>query len=119
MPGEANGYYHAEQAQEGFLVLSGECIAVVEGEERLMRQWDYLHSPPGTAHLTVGAGDAPCAILMFGSPDSSRKVEWIANDVAAKHGASVARTTSDAGEAYQDLPAVVAVRAPAPFGQSA
>ena len=28
-PGEANGYYHAEAAQEGFLVLSGECIAVV------------------------------------------------------------------------------------------
>jgi quercetin dioxygenase-like cupin family protein len=119
MPGEANGYYHAEDAQEGFLVLSGECIAVVEGKERLMRQWDYLHSPPGTAHITVGAGTAPCAILMFGSPDSSRKVEWIANDVAAKHGASVARTTSDAREAYEDLPPVVAVRAPAPFDQSA
>lgn len=85
-PGEANGYYHAEEAQEGFLVLSGECIAVVEGQERRMRQWDYLHSPPGTAHITVGAGAGPCAILMFGSPDSSRKVEWIANDVAAKHG---------------------------------
>jgi mannose-6-phosphate isomerase-like protein (cupin superfamily) len=118
MPGEANGYYHAEEAQEGFLVLSGECIAVVEGEERLMRQWDYLHSPPGTAHITVGAGDAPCAILMFGGPDSSRKVEWIANDVAAKHGASVARTTGDAREAYEGLPPVVAVRAPAPFSQS-
>jgi hypothetical protein len=56
---------------------------------------------------------------MFGSPDSSRKVEWIANDVAAKHGASVARTTSDAREAYEGLPPVVAVRAPAPFDQSA
>jgi uncharacterized cupin superfamily protein len=119
MPGEANGYYHAEDAQEGFLVLSGEYIAVVEGQERLMRKWDYLHSPPGTAHITVGAGTAPCAILMFGSPDSSRKVEWIANDVAAKHGARVARTTSDAREAYEGLPPVVAVRAPAPFDQSA
>lgn len=118
MPGEANGYYHAEEAQEGFLVLSGECIAVVEGEERLMRQWDYLHSPPGTAHITVGAGEAPCAILMFGSPDSSRKVEWIANDVARKHGASVARTTSDGGEVYADLPPVTAVSAPAPFNPS-
>jgi quercetin dioxygenase-like cupin family protein len=67
-PGEANGYYHAEAAQEGFLVLSGECIAIVEGRERRMRRWDYLHSPPGTEHITVGAGDEPCAILMFGSP---------------------------------------------------
>src|ERR1044071_1365498 len=58
-PGETNGYYHAEDAQEGFIVLSGECIAVVEGEERRMRQWDYLHSPPGTEHITVGAGAEP------------------------------------------------------------
>src|SRR5215208_6169141 len=78
-PGETNGLYHAEAAQEGFLVLSGECIAVVEGEERRMRQWDFFHSPPGTEHITVGAGDGPCAILMFGSPDPTRKVEWIAN----------------------------------------
>jgi len=118
MPGEANGYYHAEEAQEGFLVLSGECIAVVEGQERLMRQWDYLHSPPGTAHITAGAGAAPCAILMFGSPDSNRRVEWIANEVAAKHGASVARTTADAREAYADIPRTAAVRAPAPFNHS-
>ncbi len=49
-PGESHGYYHAEAAQEGFLVLSGECVAVIENEERRMRQWDYFHSPPGTAH---------------------------------------------------------------------
>jgi hypothetical protein len=55
---------------------------------------------------------------MFGSPDSSRKVEWIANDVPAKHGASVAQTTGDAREAYEGLPPVVPVRASAPFGQS-
>ena len=59
MPGQPNGRYHAEAAQEGFLVLSGECIAIVEGEERRMRQWDYLHCPPGTHHITVGAGDGP------------------------------------------------------------
>ena len=68
-PGESFGYYHAEAAQEGFIVLNGECLAVVEGQERRMRQWDYLHSPPGTAHVIVGAGDGPCAMLMFGSPD--------------------------------------------------
>lgn len=113
-PGEPNGYYHAEAAQEGFLVLSGECVAVVEGQERRMRQWDYLHSPPGTEHITVGAGDQPCAILMFGSPDPKRRIDWIANETAAKYGASVARTTNRDTEAYGDLE-VVPARAPAPF----
>ena len=114
-PGEANGYYHAEAAQEGFVVLSGECLAIVEGEERRMRQWDYLHSPPGTAHITVGAGDGPCAILMFGSPDPSRQVEWIADETAAKHGVSVEQTTSRDTEVYRDLPPIVRARAPELF----
>src|SRR4051794_13440182 len=116
-PGESNGYYHAEAAMEGFLVLSGECIAVVEGEERRMRRWDYFHSPPGTQHITIGAGDEPCAILMCGSPDPSRKITWIANEAAARHGASVARTTGRGTEAYGDLPPEVRVRPPRPFAE--
>lgn len=115
-PGENFGYYHAEAAQEGFIVLAGECLAVVEGQERPMRQWDYLHSPPGTAHVLIGAGDGPCALVMFGSPDPKRKVEWIADETAAKHGASVKRTTGRDKEAYGDLPAVVPIPPPPPFG---
>jgi hypothetical protein len=80
-----------------------------------MRPWDLLHSPPGTEHITVGAGGEPCAILMFGSPDPSRKVEWIANEIAARHGASVAATTSRAAEAYGDVDDAVRARAPQPF----
>jgi quercetin dioxygenase-like cupin family protein len=118
-PGETNGYYHAEAAQEGFIVLSGECLALVEGQERPMRQWDFLHSPPGTAHITIGAGDGPCVILMFGGPDPSRKVEWIADETAARHGASVVQTTGDSGEAYGDLPDEVLTAPPAPFGRRA
>ena len=114
-PGEPNGYYHAEAAQEGFLVLSGECIAVVEGEERRMRRWDYLHSAPGTAHITVGAGHEPCAILMFGSPDPSREIQWVADETAARYGASVPRTTGVHTEVYGDLPPEIRVRAPRPF----
>lgn len=114
-PGEANGYYHAEAAQEGFLVLSGECTAIVEGQERRMRQWDFLHSPPGTEHITVGAGEEPCAILMFGSPDPKRKVEWIANETAAKYGVSVAKTTSRGTEVYGEVPDFARVRPPKPF----
>jgi uncharacterized cupin superfamily protein len=118
-PGEPNGLYHAEAAQEGFFALSGECIAVVEGEERRMRQWDFFHSPPGTEHITVGAGDEPCAILMFGSPDPSRKVQWIANETAAKYGASVKQTTGRDTEAYGELPDEMRVPAPKPFGACA
>jgi quercetin dioxygenase-like cupin family protein len=114
-PGEANGYYHAEDAEEGFLVLSGECIAIVEGEERRLGRWDYFHSPPWTEHIMIGAGDGPCAILMFGSPDPRRKVSWIANETAAKHGASVAETTSDGAEVYGDV-TEVRVLPPKPFG---
>ena len=97
-------------------MLSGECLAIVENEERRMRQWDYFHSPPGTEHITVGAGDGPCAILMFGSPDPSRAVSWIANEIAAKYGVSVERTTSVGSEVYRDLPELLRVRAPSPFG---
>lgn len=116
-PGESFGYYHAEEAQEGFIVLSGECLAVVEGQERPMGQWDYLHSPPNTAHVLIGDGDGPCVLVMFGSADPRRRVEWIAEETAAKHGASVKRTTGRDTEAYGDLPAAVAIPPPAPFGE--
>jgi Uncharacterized conserved protein, contains double-stranded beta-helix domain len=65
-PGQTS-LYHAEQNQEAFLVLSGECRLIVEGEERRLRRWDFFHSPPWTEHGFVGAGDAPCVILMAGA----------------------------------------------------
>jgi uncharacterized cupin superfamily protein len=116
MPGQPNGRYHAEAAQEGFLVLSGECIAIVEGQERRMRQWDYLHSPPGTHHITVGAGDGPCVILMVGTrgPDVA-ETEYTVDELAARYGASVARATTSPDEAYADLErSYTAVPAPWP-----
>ena len=71
-PGEPNALYHSEGAQEGFLVLSGECTLIVEEEERPLRQWDYFHCPADTRHVIVGAGDGPCAILMLGArPDET------------------------------------------------
>ena len=66
-PGQPNCRYHSEPVQEDFLVLHGECIAIVDGEERPLRQWDLLHCPAGTEHVFVGAGDGPCAVLMIGS----------------------------------------------------
>jgi quercetin dioxygenase-like cupin family protein len=60
-PGEPMAMYHWETDQEDFLLLSGEALLVIEGEERRLRQWDFVHCPPGTQHVIVGAGDGPCA----------------------------------------------------------
>jgi uncharacterized cupin superfamily protein len=102
-PGQANGRYHAESDQEGFLVLAGECLAIVEGTERRMRQWDYLHCPPGTAHITVGAGDGPCAILMVGARSPGKTIHYPVEPLAAPYGASVAQASDSPREAYADL----------------
>src|SRR6202043_3782135 len=64
-PGQPNCRYHSEPVQEDFLVLFGECIAIVDDEERQLRQWDFFHCPAGTEHVFVGAGDGPCAVLMI------------------------------------------------------
>jgi mannose-6-phosphate isomerase-like protein (cupin superfamily) len=115
-PGEAPGMYHSESNQEGFLVLSGECLAIVEGQERRMGPWDYLHCPPGTAHITIGAGDGPCAILMVGTRDPDQKINYIAEPAAAGYGAAVAVDTESAREAYANRPPIVPSRSPWPLG---
>ena len=107
--------YHAESEQEGFLVLSGECVAIVEGQERRMGPWDYLHCPPGTGHITVGAGDGPCAILMVGTRSPDRATHYLVEPAAAHHGYSVAQATDDAREAYADRPPITPAPSPWPL----
>ena len=97
-PGQS-GVYHAEANQEAFLVLSGECRLLVEGEERRLRAWDFFHSPPWTEHAFVGAGDEPCVILMVGA-HLSPEVRYPVSELAARYGASVAEETSDPGQVY-------------------
>ncbi len=99
-PGEPNGLYHAESAQEAFLVLSGECRLLVEGEERLLRQWDFFHCPAGTEHIFVGAGDGPCVIFMTGARPDDWTVRYPVSELAAPYGASAEVETSDPDEAY-------------------
>ena len=102
-PGEPNALYHAEGAQEGFFVLSGECTLIVEEEERPLRQWDYFHCPADTRHVIVGGGDGPCAILMLGKrPEET--ILYPVSEVAAKHGASASKETDKPDEAYADWP---------------
>ena len=65
--GASLGLYHRENRQEGFLVLAGECLLIVEGETRPLRAWDFFHCPGGTAHMIVGAGDEPAVVLGVGA----------------------------------------------------
>jgi uncharacterized cupin superfamily protein len=115
-PGDSPGFYHEESELEGFLVLSGECIAIVEGEERRMGPWDYLHSPPGTRHITVGAGDGPCALLMYGTRSPDAKILYPVEPAAAKYGHSVEVETDSPREAYKGRPPQERVRSPWPLG---
>jgi quercetin dioxygenase-like cupin family protein len=100
-PGQTS-LYHAESSQEAFLVVSGECALVVEGEERRLRAWDFFHSPPWTEHAFVGAGDGPCVIVMAGAR-SGPGVHYPVSELAARYGASVAEETSDWREAYANV----------------
>lgn len=101
-PGMANARYHVENTQEGFLVLDGECLVIIDGEEHRAVRWDLIHCAPGTPHVLVGAGDRPCTIFMFGSRREDHELHFPADATAARHGASVDRDTADRGEAYAD-----------------
>jgi uncharacterized cupin superfamily protein len=103
-PRQPNGKYHAESVQEDFLVLSGECTLLIEGEERRLKPWDFVHCPPGTHHIFVGAGDGPCAILMVGSRRADNVLHYPADELAARHGASAPEETNAPREAYSDWP---------------
>jgi uncharacterized cupin superfamily protein len=103
-PGQPSGLYHAETNQEDFLVLAGECLLLVEGEERRLRTWDFVHCPPGTAHAFVGAGDGTCVIFMTGSRKREKDTVYPRSLLARRHGAGVETETHAAAEAYAPYP---------------
>jgi uncharacterized cupin superfamily protein len=103
-PGQSGGRYHREDNQEDFLVLQGECVALIEGEERLLRAWDFVHCPAGTEHAFVGAGDGPCVIFMSGSRFHPRSAVYPRNELALRHGAGVEQETDQPREAYAPYP---------------
>jgi uncharacterized cupin superfamily protein len=102
-PGEAACFYHRESDQEAFLVLKGEALLIVEGQERRLRAWDFFHCPAWTEHVFVGAGEGPCAILAAGAR-SDRGIVYPAAEVALNHRAGVERETTLPREAYADIP---------------
>ncbi|HET7043575.1 MAG TPA: cupin domain-containing protein [Gaiellaceae bacterium] len=109
-PGRPLGQYHRERAQEGFLVLAGECLLIVEGQERRLRAWDSFHCPGGTAHVLIGAGDGPAVVLAVGARGGRKGLAYLADPTALARGAAVERETSDPREAYARFPAPVRCR---------
>ena len=103
-PGKPSGLYHAESAQESFLVLSGECVLLIEGEERRLHVWDFVHCPPGTAHVFVATGDQPCVVFMMGRRSRDRTITYPRSELAQRHGAGVERETASPSEAYEPFP---------------
>jgi uncharacterized cupin superfamily protein len=113
-PGEPIGVYHWEADAEGFLVLHGEALLIVEGEERQLRQWDFVHCPPETRHIIVGAGDRPCGVLAVGSrqhvDENVNGGAYVVDEMAERHGAGVEEETDDAAIAYARFEDPVATR---------
>jgi uncharacterized cupin superfamily protein len=102
-PGEPMAMYHWEQDQEDFLVVAGEGLLIVEGEERPLRQWDFVHCPSGTKHVILGAGTGPSAVVAVGAREHQEGEDWggyPVEETALRHGAGVEEETNDATVAY-------------------
>jgi len=88
-------------------VLSGEATLIIEGEERRLQQWDFVHCPPGAKHIIVGAGDGPCAVLAIGAREHQDSPDWggyPVDETALRHGAGADKETTDPMEAYARVP---------------
>jgi uncharacterized cupin superfamily protein len=106
-PGEPSTTYHWETEQEDFFVLSGEAVLIIEGQERLVRQWDFVHCPPETRHAFAGAGTGPCVLLCVSSRQFQQDGPWgsyCADPVADRYNASPPQDTQDGELAYARFP---------------
>lgn len=99
-PGKPTGMFHAESAQEDFLVLAGTCLLIVEEEERELRAWDFVHCPAGTRHTFVGTGEGPCVVFMSGARREGKTLLYPVAEHALARRAGVETETPDPREAY-------------------
>jgi uncharacterized cupin superfamily protein len=106
-PGEPIGMYHWEADQEDFLVLSGRCLLLIEGEERPLKQWDFVHCPADASHMIVGAGDGASVVLAIGAREHQEAPGWggyPVDETALRHGAGVEEETTEPARAYARFP---------------
>jgi uncharacterized cupin superfamily protein len=102
-PGRPSCMYHREDTQEDFLIVSGEALLLVEGEERRVKSWDLVHCPAGTNHVLVGGDNGPCVLVGMGKRPTT-SVTYSVDETARRHGACVEQETSSPKEAYTPFP---------------
>lgn len=98
-PGQPMAYYHGESGQEDFLVLRGECLLLIEGEERTLQAWDLVHCPPWTEHVIVGAGTEPSVVVAVGARVGDG-IRYPRSELALRHHAGAEVETTEPAEAY-------------------
>jgi uncharacterized cupin superfamily protein len=101
--GDVTTTYHWETEQENFLVLAGEGLAIIEGVERPLKQWDFVHCPPRAKHAFVGTSDEPFVLLCASSRQFQKDGPWgyyCFDETAAKHNAASPEDTQDGNIAY-------------------
>jgi uncharacterized cupin superfamily protein len=85
-PAHPATHYHAESVEEDFLVLMGECILIIEDQERRLKTWDFVHCPPMTGHAFVATDDGPCVILATGNRRDDLEVISPDSEAALRRG---------------------------------
>ncbi len=93
-PGHA-GLYHAESVQEDFLILMGDCVLIIEDQERQLRTWDFVHCPPMTRHTFIASEAGPCVILATGNRRDDLERVYPRSEVALRYDAGSAVDTTE------------------------
>jgi len=102
--------YHGEAAQEDFLVLAGQGVMIIEGEERPLAAWDFVHCPAWTKHVVVATGPDSLVVLAVGARTGRKGVVYPVDETARKHGAGVERETPEPDDAYAGMSELVRIR---------
>jgi uncharacterized cupin superfamily protein len=106
-PAETMSMYHWEADQEDFLVLAGQPVLLVEGEERQLEPLDFVHCPAGTDHTIIGGREGRSVVIAVGARVDSLGENWggyPVHEIAVRHDASAERETTDPKEAYARFP---------------
>ncbi|MBV9048188.1 MAG: cupin domain-containing protein [Solirubrobacterales bacterium] len=99
-PGKPMSLYHHEAGQEDFLVLRGRCTLIIEGVERPLETWDFVHCPPRTPHTIIGAGTDPALVLAVGARKERGSARYPVERAAATRGAGVPDATISSQDLY-------------------
>ena len=85
-------------------MLRGEFLLLVEGEERPLKAWDFVHCPPWTEHVFVATGDGPCVFVGVGARNAGEGIVYPVSELALRHGAGVTEETTSGEIAYTGAP---------------